>query len=61
MDVSFGDDACRVRTDQAPANFATIEPLALNLLRRSTAKGLIDMKRHVASWDEAYLERLVRT
>jgi hypothetical protein len=30
-------------------------------LCRSTAKGSIDMKRHVASWDKAYLERLVRT
>jgi hypothetical protein len=30
-------------------------------LRRSTAKGSIDTTRHVASWDEDYLERLVRT
>jgi predicted transposase YbfD/YdcC len=26
MDMVFGDDECRIRTDQAPANFTTSNP-----------------------------------
>jgi hypothetical protein len=29
----FRDDECRVRTDNAPANFTTIKHMALNLIR----------------------------
>jgi predicted transposase YbfD/YdcC len=32
MDMMFRDDKCRVRTDNAPANFTTIKHMALNLI-----------------------------
>jgi predicted transposase YbfD/YdcC len=38
MDMMFRDDECRVRTDHAPANFATIKHMAINLLRRPPGK-----------------------
>ena len=38
MDMIFRDDECRVRTDHAPANFATIKHMAHNLIRRATAR-----------------------
>ena len=38
MDMTFRDDECRVRTDNAPANFTTIKHMAHNLLRRAHGK-----------------------
>ena len=40
MDMMFRDDECRVRTDHAPANFATIKHMAINLLRRPAWKAI---------------------
>ena len=37
MDIVFGDDECRVRTDNAPANFATCH-IADNLTHNAPAK-----------------------
>jgi predicted transposase YbfD/YdcC len=34
-DVTLGEDACQVRVDRAPANFAACRNAALNLLRRA--------------------------
>jgi predicted transposase YbfD/YdcC len=31
----FRDDECRIRTQNAPVNFATIKHIATNLLRNS--------------------------
>ena len=38
MDMIFRDDECRVRTDNAPANFATIKHMAYNLMRRASTR-----------------------
>jgi predicted transposase YbfD/YdcC len=35
MDMIFRDDECRVRTDHASANFATIKHMAHNLIRKA--------------------------
>jgi predicted transposase YbfD/YdcC len=35
MDMVFRDDECRVRTDHASANFATIKHMAHNLIRKA--------------------------
>ena len=35
LDMIFRDDECRVRTDNAPANFATIKHMGYNLMRRA--------------------------
>ena len=37
-DVSFGEDACRVRSNQAPTALAHIRNAALNLIRRRRLK-----------------------
>lgn len=37
-DISFGEDACRVRSDQAPAALAHLRNAALNLIRRRGLK-----------------------
>jgi predicted transposase YbfD/YdcC len=61
MDMMFRDDECRIRTDNAPANFTTIKHMALNLIRLKSSGKTDSMKtrRFVASWDDAYLASLV--
>jgi hypothetical protein len=54
----FRDDECRIRKD-APANFATIKHISSNLMRRSTAKHSMHVKRRLAVWDDDYLASLI--
>jgi predicted transposase YbfD/YdcC len=61
MDMMFRDDECRVRTDHAPANFATIKHMAINLLRRPHGKQSLRGRRKAASWDDDFLARLIAT
>lgn len=60
LDVAFGEDACRVRTDHAPHNLAILRHIALNLLKqeRSLKVGTKN-KRLRAGWDEAYLLKVL--
>lgn len=57
LDVAFGDDRCRVRTDHGPANLSLLRKLALMMLKRETVicKRGIAIKRKSVGWDDAYL------
>ena len=61
MDMTFRDDECRIRSENAPANFATIKHMASNLLRRGKGKYKYSMRssRHVAAWNEDFLYSLL--
>jgi predicted transposase YbfD/YdcC len=59
MDMIFRDDECRLRTDHAPANFASIKHMALNLIYRAPGKDSFRLKRKVAAWDDEFLVSLV--
>jgi predicted transposase YbfD/YdcC len=60
MDVCFGEDRSRARAGYAAENLATLRRLALNLLKREkTKKRGIKGKQLNASWDHAYLLRLL--
>jgi predicted transposase YbfD/YdcC len=60
LDVSFHEDANRVRKDYAPQNLALIRHCALNLLKSDTfVKASIHTKRLKAGWDDAYLLHLL--
>ena len=59
MDMVFRDDECRIRRDNAPANFATIKHIASNLMRTKADKHSMRVKRRLAAWDDDYLESLV--
>lgn len=66
LDVSFGDDTCRVRKDHGPANLAAIKRHVLGLVKRSTPKASTKLKakrmslktrRYLCSLDDDYLVR----
>lgn len=60
LDVVFGEDASRVRTGSAPANFTLIRQLALNLLRHEPSTGSIAAKRFRAALDDQYLRKVLQ-
>jgi predicted transposase YbfD/YdcC len=56
LDVSFDEDACRIRKDQGAQTFAVLRHIALNLLRREPHhKRGIKARRKRAGWDRDYL------
>jgi predicted transposase YbfD/YdcC len=59
MDMVFRDDECRVRTDNAPANFITLKHMANNLIRKAPAKDSQRLKRMTAAWDDHFLASLI--
>ncbi len=59
MDMVFRDDECRVRIQNAPANFVTLRHMAHNLARKAPGKDSIRLRRKTASWDDEYLVSLV--
>lgn len=61
LDVSFHEDACRIRRDHAPENLALVRKVALALLRQDhTHKHGLTSKRLRAGWDHAYLQTVLR-
>jgi predicted transposase YbfD/YdcC len=61
LDVTFGEDGSRVRTGNAPQNFAVLRHIALNLLRHAPGKGSINTKRFRAALDDHYLLQVLQS
>jgi predicted transposase YbfD/YdcC len=59
LDMLFRDDECRVRTDNAPANFTTLKHMTNNVFRRAPGKDSQRLKRKTAGWDDEYLASLI--
>lgn len=59
LDVVFGEDAARVRLENAPENFAVVRHVALNLLKQHPAKLSLKRKRFRAALDDQFLFELL--
>ena len=60
--VSFNEDQCRVRKDNAPENFSIIRHIALSMLKKEkTSKVGIKIKRNKAGWDNRYLAQILKS
>ncbi|MGK7948903.1 MAG: ISAs1 family transposase [Xenococcaceae cyanobacterium] len=60
LDVTFGEDACRIRTGNAPENMALLKRWSINLLNQETSfKRSIRQKSRRASMDEGYLLKVL--
>lgn len=60
LDVSFGEDASRIRKDHAAENFSRIRRLVLNLLKRDkTLKVGLEAKMKGCSWNHDYLLKVL--
>jgi predicted transposase YbfD/YdcC len=60
LDMTFGEDACTVRTQHAAHNLAVIRHFAFNLLRRAKDKRSLRMRQRRCDWDRDYREQLLR-
>lgn len=60
LDMTFGEDACTVRTQHAAHNLAVIRHFAFNLLRRGKDKRSLRMRQRRCDWDRDYPEQLLR-
>ncbi len=61
LDVTFREDASRVRKDNAPQNMATLRHIALNTLKRNTTrKTSLKRKRQRAAWEPTFLTELTQ-
>jgi predicted transposase YbfD/YdcC len=59
LDVTFGEDDCRVRQRNAAANLAVVRRLALNLLKQEPTEMSVAKKRFAAALDADYLEEIL--
>jgi predicted transposase YbfD/YdcC len=60
LDVTFREDESRIRNGFAPANFAVLRHIALNILRQDTrCRRGTPTKRLKAGWDNDYLAHLL--
>jgi predicted transposase YbfD/YdcC len=60
LDIAFNEDHSRIRKDNAPANFAVLHHIALNLLKQERSlKVGVKAKRLRAGWDENYLLKVL--
>ena len=55
LDMTFNEDASRKREKNAAANFAIVNKMALNILRKDTGKGSLKGKRKRAGWNNNFL------
>jgi predicted transposase YbfD/YdcC len=59
LDVTFGEDACRIRSGDAPQNMGVVRHVALNLLRQEPSKSSMKTKRFRAALNDAYLAQVI--
>jgi len=61
LDVTFNEDKCRVRKDNAPLNLAIIRHMAINILKRDKSAIPLKRKRLKALMDENFRNALLKS
>ena len=60
LDVTFNEDACRIRRGDGAQNFAILRRIALNLIKQEKSdKASVRLKRLKAGWSIDYLQKLL--
>jgi len=60
LDVAFGEDYDRKRSENTAQNFSLINKIALNMVKNEvTCKLGIKSKRKIAGWNEEYLLKIL--
>lgn len=60
LDVTFGEDACRVRLGKADANLSVVRRSALGLLKNETSEKIgVKNKRLAAACNTCYMEKVL--
>lgn len=59
LDVTFREDASRLRDRHAADNVAWLKRFAISLLKQQKDKESIAMRRRMAGWNNAYLAKVV--
>jgi predicted transposase YbfD/YdcC len=60
LDVAFKEDGSRIRKDNAPANFAVLRHIAVNIIGQNKSRKLsVRSKRFLATLDEEYSTELL--
>jgi predicted transposase YbfD/YdcC len=59
LDMTFRDDECRIRTENAPENVVTLKHMAVNLARRKKGKDSVRLALKTAAWDDDALAKLI--
>ena len=61
LDMTFREDAQRKRNGKAANNFALVQKIALNMLRKEESKKMsLKNKRLVAAWDDEFLLKILK-
>jgi predicted transposase YbfD/YdcC len=60
LDVAMREDKSRIRKDNAPANFAILRHIAVNVLRQNKSKRFgVRSKQFLAAIDESYMNEIL--
>lgn len=60
LDVTFNEDASRIRRDNAPENLTILRKIALNLVKKQkNTKASVRGRLKRAAWDNSYLEAIL--
>jgi predicted transposase YbfD/YdcC len=61
LDMTFGQDACRIRTGYATENFAVVRHFALNIIRNYQADRFsVPRRRRLCDYNRIYRQRLLQ-
>lgn len=60
LDVTFKEDACRVRQENAPLNLSTLRKFALQLLSNQKDKLSLKKRQYKAALDVGYLKKIIK-